>query len=97
MYMQTRGFVTEEILRMEVEEGLERLNEALKVGKVYQDCFFQHKEKLQSYHVADKPPVPDWNFDPVLVFARLQRFLQLLHTLKVYTYVIPCMHMFVHA
>ena len=70
-------------MHMEVEEGLERLNVALKVCETYQDCFFQHREKLQSYQVVDNLPVPDWNFDPILVFARLQRFLQHLDTLQV--------------
>lgn len=69
---------------MEVEEGLERLNEVLKVGEIYQDCFFQHKENLQSYRADDSPPVPDWNFDQVLVFGRLQRFLHHLQMIKVY-------------
>ena len=68
---------------MEVEEGLERLSAVLKVCNAYQDCFFKHKEKLQSFQVVDNCHVPDWNFDPMLVFARLWRFLQHLETLQV--------------
>ena len=68
---------------MEVEEGLERLSAVLVVCNSYQDHFFKHKEKLQSYKVADNRHVCDWNFDSVLVFARLQRFLQHLNILQV--------------
>ena len=68
---------------MEVEEGLERISGAVKVCQAYQDCFFVHRDKLQSYQVANTSFVPDWSFDPILVFARLQRFLQHIDTLQV--------------
>ena len=70
-------------MRVEVEDGLERLSAVLKICGAYQDCFFKQKEKLQSNEVIDSCQVPDWNFDPMLVFARLQRFLQHLDTLQV--------------
>lgn len=68
---------------MEVEEGLERLSAVLKVCNSYQDSFFKHKEKLQSYKVTDNCHVCDWSFDSMLVFARLRRFLQHLKILQV--------------
>ena len=82
-FLQTLGFITEEIMRMEVEDSLERLNVVLNVCQSYQDCFFHHRDILQSYKVADASAVPDWNFDTILVFARLQRFLQHIKALRV--------------
>ena len=68
---------------MEVEEGLERVNVGMKVCNAFQDCFFQYKKKLQSYLVEDNCCIPTWNFDSILVFAKLQNFLQHIKNIQV--------------
>lgn len=69
---------------MEVEEALEKLVVAETVCHAYQDSFFEHKRKLHSYTDSNGSPAPEWSFDPLLVFARLQRFLQQIDTLQVH-------------
>lgn len=75
LYFQSCSFISEELLQMEIEESLERLSVVERVCIAYQECFFQHKDK--------NPPVPDWNFNSFLIFARLQKFLDRIDTLQV--------------
>ena len=70
---------------MEAEEALEKLGVAESVCHAYQDTFFEHRRKLPSYTDSNGSPAPEWNFDPLLVFSRLQRFLQQIDTIRVWS------------
>jgi len=73
--------VSEEILRMEPDEGLEKVNISLKVCSLYRDTFFVKKKDLAVYF-KEKPVVP-WNFAPSLIFSRLDRFIKQLQMIVV--------------
>lgn len=66
---------------MEPEEGIEKLQEALKVCKSYRNTYFDRRANLAQYF--KEKPVVEWNFEPSLVFARLDRFTNQLEVIKV--------------
>ncbi len=80
---QTRGFVTGEILHVDPEEGIERLQDALKVCLSYKRSFAQRKDMLPTYFKDPEVPLVEWSFQPDLVFSRLDRFVQQLYTIQV--------------
>lgn len=88
--VQTCGYVSEEIMHMEAEDALEKLRVAESVCRAYQASFFEHRRKLPSYTDSNGSPAPEWNFDPLLVFSRLERFLQQIDTIQVRMYVGQC-------
>ena len=79
---QTRGYISDEILHQETEEGLERVQDALKVCSSYMDTYHQHRRKLTQYFKGSTPVV-EWSFQPNLIFARLDCFLEQLGTIEV--------------
>lgn len=79
--VQTHNFVSEEILRMEPDEGLEKLADALKVCYLYRDTFFAKKVVLQPYF--KEKSVVEWDFDPNLIFSRFNRFIDQLKMIEV--------------
>ena len=83
LHFQSCGFISEELLRMEVEESLERLSVVEYVCIAYQQCFLHYKDKLPSYQVTENCPIPDWKFNSFLIFTRLQRFLDRIDALQV--------------
>ena len=86
VFFQTCGYISEEVLELDAEEGLERLKTAINVCKAYQACFFHYKSKLKSYG-TDNSPLPDWSFNDVFVFTRLETFLHRLYILQVHVYI----------
>ena len=67
---------------METEEGLEKVQDALKVCSSYKDNYHIHRGKLTQYFKGSTPVV-EWSFQPHLIFARLDRFLDHLATIEV--------------
>ena len=47
--MQTQGYVSEEILHMEPEEGLEKVQDALHVCQSYQATYHDRRTNLGQY------------------------------------------------
>lgn len=78
---QTRGYVTEEILRNEPEDGLERLQDALRVCRDYQSAYYDRRSNLAQYF--KEGPVVEWSFQSSLVFGRLDCFMTRLNTIGV--------------
>ena len=80
--MQTRGYITDEILHMETEEGLEKIQDALKVCSSYKETYHNHRGKLAQYFKGSTPVV-EWSYQPNLIFARLDQFVEKLGTIEV--------------
>lgn len=66
---------------MEPDEGLEKLEDALKVCCLYRDTFFAKKHSLNPYF--KEKPVVEWDFKPSLIFSRVDRFIDQLKMIKV--------------
>lgn len=80
--MQTNNFVSEEIIRMEPDDGLERLADALKICDLFKRLFFEKKSQLSRYF-KDKPTV-EWDFKSSLIFARMDVFISQIKLIQVY-------------
>ena len=78
---------------MESEEGLEKVQDALKVCLSHKDNYHNHSGKLAQYFKGSTPVV-EWSFQPALIFARLDQFLDQLGTIEVcvcaHAYVCVC-------
>lgn len=75
--------MSEEILHTEPEDGIEKLQDAVKVCLSYKISFTQRKEMLPTYFKDPEVPLVEWSFQSDLVFSRLDRFVEQLHTIIV--------------
>ena len=66
---------------MEPEEGIERLQDALKICQRYQDTYHDRRSHLAQYF--KESPVVEWDFQPGLVFARLDRLMEQMRLIDV--------------
>ena len=73
--------MTDEILKMEAEEGLEKIQEALKICDLYISCYYGHKEKMANYF--KEKPVLEWKFESTMIFCNLSKFVNQLKVIKV--------------
>ena len=73
--------MTEEILRMEPDEGLEKIAEALKICHLYRNLYFTKRAGLQAYF--KEKAVVEWDFQPSLIFSRLDSFINQLKMIEV--------------
>ena len=69
---------------MEPEEGIEKIQEGLRICKCYRDTYMDRHGNLAQYF--KERPVVEWNFQPSLVFARLDRFTSQLQVIEVLLY-----------
>ncbi len=79
---QTRSFVSEEILKMEPDEGLERLRDALKVCTGYVSTYHDRRSHLDEYFKGEEAVV-GWEFRSTMVFARMDRLINQLMIIQV--------------
>ena len=77
----SRSYLSDEVIRMEPDEGLEKVQETLKVCKVFKDTFVEKRRTIASYF-KDTPPV-EWEFQSSLVFDRFDRFVERVVTVQV--------------
>ena len=68
---------------MEPEEGIEKVTDALKTCKLYQDTYHSHRNKLMTYFKEE--PVVEWDFESSLLFTRLNKFTYRLEIIEVGT------------
>ena len=68
-------------MRMEPDEGLEKLEDALKVCHLYRNLYFDKKVELAKYFKEKR--VIEWDFDSKLIFSRLDRFISQLKMIEV--------------
>ena len=80
---QTRGYVTDEILHNEPEEGLEKLQDAMKVCRSYKVSYTDRRDMLSTYFKDPEVPMVEWSFQPAIIFSRLDMFIQQLATIEV--------------
>lgn len=66
---------------MEPDEGLEKLANCIKICSLYRDMYFKKRAELQKYF-KDKPVV-EWQFQPSLIFSRVDRFIEQLKMIEV--------------
>ena len=83
MFMQSQVYLSEEILCLEMDESLERINMTSTTCNSFKNCFEFYKDKIHSYCGPDGKCVPDWSFKSQLVFGRIDIFLQRLSILTV--------------
>ncbi len=82
-YVQSRAYVSDEILHTEPEDGIEKLQDAIKICLSYKNSFVQRKEMLPTYFKNPEVPLVEWSFQSELIFSRLDRFIARLHTIVV--------------
>ena len=66
---------------MEAEEGLEKIQVALKICDLYISSYFNHKDKMIDYF--KEKPVMDWNFESAMIFCNLNKFINQLKVIQV--------------
>lgn len=81
-FPQTHNFVSEEIIRMEPDEGLEKLGDALKICSHFKKLYFEKKSQLSVYF--KEQPVVEWNFKSSLIFTRMDMFINQMRLIEVY-------------
>ncbi|XP_066544120.1 dynein axonemal heavy chain 11 [Amia ocellicauda] len=67
--------IPEELFKMELEEGVERVQQTIHIIKSFKRCFHQHKDKISQYY-REGEPVRHWDFPSHLVFVRTDRILE---------------------
>lgn len=67
---------------MEPEEGLEKVEEALRVCRSYKDIYNDRREELYTYFKTGQQ-VMLWGFQSSLVFARFNEFMSKLSVVEV--------------
>jgi len=73
----------DEVLKLEPEEGLDKVTEAIKTCNHYKKVYFTKKDNISTYFKnPDIPSVP-WGFGPDLIFSRLDNFVGRLSTIEV--------------
>ena len=70
------------MLRLEPQEGLEKVQDALKVCTRYKDIYQDSKLSLPTYFKDDQPIIL-WEFQPSMVFSRFDQFLKQLMIVEV--------------
>ncbi len=74
-------FVTEEILRFDPDEGLDKIAVALSVLDLYRKTFNEKKNGLATYFKDS--PVVEWDFPPEFVFSRIDNLVSRLKMIEV--------------
>ena len=73
---------TNDLFTGELEEVVEKVSSSLKTLHAFRDSYEEHKAKLKTYFKEDQE-VHEWQFAAPLVFARFDKFVERVTTLKV--------------
>jgi dynein heavy chain len=76
----SRGYLSDEVIKMEPDEGLEKVADAKKLCKTFKDCFAEKRKTISTYF-KDSPPV-EWEFQTDLIFQRFDRFMERVDTVE---------------
>ena len=68
-------------MKNEAEEGIEKVQEALKVCSKYKEVYHDRQNNLAEYF--KEGPVVEWSFQSALVFSRFDKFVNQLHVIEV--------------
>ena len=66
---------------MEVEEGLEKIQDAIKICLRYISCY--HDRKNSMTHYFKEKPILEWKFKSVMIFSQLDMFINQLRIVEV--------------
>lgn len=80
-FMQTKTYISDEILRMEPDEALEKLADTEKMCKVFVDVYNDRRKNLATYFKDG--PVVEWDFQSSIVFTRFDKFTAKIKQLQV--------------
>lgn len=81
--LQARTFLDpSEIFKGEIEETIEKVRKACNILDAYRNTYEDHKERLKSYFPEGTEPRL-WEFAPKLVFARYDKFVERVKTVRV--------------
>ena len=78
--LQTKTYVSDEILRMEPDEALEKLADAEKMCRVFVDVYNDRRKNLAIYFKDG--PVAEWDFQSSIVFTRFDKFMAKIRQLQ---------------
>lgn len=80
---QAKNFLSpEDILKGEAEESLNKVQKAFNVFDYFKQIFEERRENLSNYFQPGQE-VKQWDFPSVMVFAKLNNFLERLHVVHV--------------
>lgn len=67
--------IPEELFKMELEEGVERVQKALQVFRAFKQTFQQYRDRLASMGPYSQPgrSVKPWDFPSQIIFQRSDR------------------------
>ena len=80
-FFQTRAYLSEELIRMEPEDGIEKVVDTLKTCRLYKETYYTSKESLKTYFKDE--PVVEWQFESNLIFSRIEKLIKKLETIDV--------------
>lgn len=69
---------------MEPDEGLEKLEDALKICRLFKSLYFEKKGQLSNYF--KEQPVVEWEFKSSLIFTRMDLLINQMKLIEVYNY-----------
>ena len=78
--MQTKTYVSDEILRMEPDEALEKLADTEKMCKMFVNVYDDRRKNLATYFKDG--PVVEWDFQSTIVFTRFDKFMAKIRQLQ---------------
>ncbi len=78
---KTRAYASDELIRMEPEEGIEKVVEALKTCQLYKDTYESYKANLHTFFKEE--PVVEWQFQSSLIFSRVNQLIKRLKIVEV--------------
>ncbi|KAJ8318719.1 LOW QUALITY PROTEIN: hypothetical protein KUTeg_003810 [Tegillarca granosa] len=79
---QARTFLEPtEIFKGELEETIDKVRKSVDVLHAFKDTYEEHKSKLKSYF-PEGAEAHEWEFTPKLVFARYDKFVERVETVK---------------
>ncbi|XP_072570592.1 dynein axonemal heavy chain 11 isoform X2 [Paramormyrops kingsleyae] len=67
--------IPEELFKMELEEGVERVQRTIHIIRCFKQSFHLHREKISQYYPKGEEVKP-WDFPSSLVFQRTDRILE---------------------
>ena len=74
---------TEDLLRVEPEEGLEKVEDSIKVCNSFMNSYHVKKKDIRSMF-KDGTPVVEWSFNDDLIFSRLKSYITRLSIIEVW-------------
>lgn len=75
--------IPEELFKMEIEEGMERVQMTISVMQTFKQLFHTHRQQIYKYYRPTNAIKP-WDFPATLVFQRSDRIMERLLMIEVH-------------